>query len=197
MTRQELSKFIRAHKADEEVFEIEKPKIVKKKKDNRERAKGNIEEGKRLLKETDLSVPKIAEMTGCTVANLYYHSRKIRGKKKPAMVKEKPKKTTEKKIVEQPKETVSEQPKMILHQNILNKMHEVYQSKNKDYGDSFGKQFSEYGIISSAIRIEDKFQRFKNLIKNEANVKDETIEDTLLDMANYCVMTLIELEKEV
>jgi len=80
-----------------------------------------------------------------------------------------------------------------LHKNICNYLTETYESKNKDYGDSFSKQFQEYGLISSAIRLEDKLSRFKNLIKNEAQVKDESIEDTLLDMANYAILTVMEL----
>lgn len=82
------------------------------------------------------------------------------------------------------------------HQVICRKLNDIYKRKNADYGDSFGQQFAEYGITSSAIRIEDKFRRFKNLIKQQAQVKDEKIEDTLLDMANYCIMTVIELQEE-
>jgi len=82
-----------------------------------------------------------------------------------------------------------------LHKNICNYLTETYESKNKDYGDSFSKQFQEYGLISSAIRLEDKLSRFKNLIKNEAQVKDESIEDTLLDMANYAILTVMELRE--
>ena len=36
--------------------------------------------------------------------------------------------------------------------------------------------------------------RFKQLIKQEAEVKDESIIDTLMDLANYSIMTIIELE---
>lgn len=82
-----------------------------------------------------------------------------------------------------------------LHKNICNYLTETYESKNEDYGDSFSKQFQEYGLISSAIRLEDKLSRFKNLIKNEAQVKDESIEDTLLDMANYAILTVMELRE--
>lgn len=32
--------------------------------------------------------------------------------------------------------------------------------------------------------------------KKEQKVEDESIIDTLLDMANYCIMTVIELENE-
>ena len=34
-------------------------------------------------------------------------------------------------------------------------------------------------------------------VSHDAQVKDEKIEDTLLDMANYAIMTLIELGYEV
>jgi len=47
-----------------------------------------------------------------------------------------------------------------LHKNICNYLTETYESKNKDYGDSFSKQFQEYGLISSAIRLEAKLSRF-------------------------------------
>lgn len=79
------------------------------------------------------------------------------------------------------------------HQQICNKLNEVYRQKNADYGDSFGKQFAEYGELSAAIRLEDKLNRFKQLIKNTAQVKDESKIDTLLDLANYAIMTAIEL----
>ena len=43
---------------------------------------------------------------------------------------------------------------------------------------------------AAAIRLSDKLNRFKSLIKSEAQVKDESIEDTLLDMAAYAIMTV-------
>lgn len=82
------------------------------------------------------------------------------------------------------------------HFKICKKLNDTYRRKNLDYGNSFSKQFKEYGITSSAIRIEDKFLRFKNLLKNEAQVKDETIEDTLLDLANYAIMTVMEMKNQ-
>lgn len=83
--------------------------------------------------------------------------------------------------------------KTYTHLSICEELNDVYKRKNADYGDSFGQQYAEFGIISSAIRLEDKMKRFKQLIKNEAQVKDESIEDTLLDLANYAIMTVIEL----
>lgn len=82
------------------------------------------------------------------------------------------------------------------HKQICQQLNEIYVAKNKDYGDSFSKQFQEYGITSSAIRLEDKFLRFKNLIHNQAEVKNESVEDTLIDLANYAIMTVMELRGE-
>jgi glutaredoxin 2 len=82
------------------------------------------------------------------------------------------------------------------HLFICQSLNDVYVKKNADYGDSFGEQFREYGEISAAIRLEDKLKRFKQLIKNPAQVKDESKIDTLLDMANYAIMTVIELQEK-
>jgi hypothetical protein len=81
-----------------------------------------------------------------------------------------------------------------LHREICERLNKIYTAKNKDYGDSFGEGFQEYGLTMSAIRLDDKLHRFKQLIKQEAEVKDESIIDTLMDLANYSIMTIIELE---
>lgn len=61
------------------------------------------------------------------------------------------------------------------HQTICDRLNRIYRRKNHDYGDSFSKQFEEYGLTSSVIRLEDKFLRLKQLSKNKAQVKDESI----------------------
>ena len=83
-----------------------------------------------------------------------------------------------------------------LHRKILNEIHDTYKRKNADYGNSFGEQFNEYGLLSAVIRLDDKMRRLKQLLKNEAQVKDESIRDTLLDLANYAIMTIMELDKK-
>ena len=86
------------------------------------------------------------------------------------------------------------------HRELCEFLNNVYVAKNKDYGDSFGSMFEELGIISAVTRIGDKYNRLKNLATKSAEeraVKDESIKDTLLDMANYCIMTVIELDKTV
>lgn len=53
--------------------------------------------------------------------------------------------------------------------------------------------------VRAAGNIADKFNRVKNLAKlppDRQRVKSESITDTLLDMANYCIMTVIEIENQ-
>ena len=84
------------------------------------------------------------------------------------------------------------------HSEITKQLNEIYIAKNTDYGDAFGDTFKKLGIISAVTRIADKTNRLMSLsAKTEAerNVKDETIKDTLMDLANYAIMTLIEVEE--
>ena len=47
------------------------------------------------------------------------------------------------------------------------------------------------------IRLSDKLNRFKMLSKGrDALVNDESIRDTLVDLANYAIMTIMEIEGE-
>ena len=81
------------------------------------------------------------------------------------------------------------------HDSICEELNEIYARKNHDYGDSFGKGYAEYGMVMAVIRLEDKLNRLKSLIKAESLVKDESINDTLMDLANYAIMTVIERER--
>lgn len=89
--------------------------------------------------------------------------------------------------------------KIELHQQILNNMHELYIKKNHDYGDSVHDTYLKYGLTSFLVRIEDKLNRVRTLSKDnvkisDIKVKDEKIEDTLLDLANYSILALMELK---
>lgn len=81
------------------------------------------------------------------------------------------------------------------HEELCEKIHEIYKAKNMAYGDSFGRSINDWGISAAAVRISDKVNRFFNLAKNpNVDSGDEAITDTLLDLANYALMTTIELE---
>lgn len=85
------------------------------------------------------------------------------------------------------------------HKELLANLHKTYIQKNKDYGNSFGDMFQELGCITALTRIGDKYNRLKSLMKKsdaQRQVKDESIKDTLLDMANYAIMTIIEIEAQ-
>lgn len=80
---------------------------------------------------------------------------------------------------------------------ITESMANTYERKNVDYGDSFGESFEEFGLISSVVRMNDKMNRLKSFVNNgDYQVKDESVKDTLLDLANYCIMTVIELNNQ-
>lgn len=85
------------------------------------------------------------------------------------------------------------------HQEICDDIHSLYIRKNAAYGDSFHKLYEDLGIISAVTQITHKYNRLKNLAKEmQAGhlVKtDESIQDTLLDMANYCILTALEIER--
>ena len=79
------------------------------------------------------------------------------------------------------------------HKDLCDNLHQTYLAKNKDYGNAFSEQIQEYGQVVSLIRIEEKFKRFKQLVLTEKQeVKDEKAFDTLLDMANYCLLSAME-----
>lgn len=75
---------------------------------------------------------------------------------------------------------------------------DTYRQKNADYGNAFEKSMDEDGILVAKIRIGDKIRRIQSLIHKggEGQVKDERLEDTYLDLANYCVMTILWIRKQ-
>ena len=75
-------------------------------------------------------------------------------------------------------------------------MTQTYDRKNTDYGDSFSRSVQRYGKIAALTRMSDKWNRLENLmLSNDAKVKDESVIDTLIDLASYALMTVMELKK--
>lgn len=86
-------------------------------------------------------------------------------------------------------------PKILRHAEICKEINRLYEQKNHDYGDSFHQTFVEEGMAMARIRLGDKFSRFKPLSRGcEQKVNDESIRDTLIDLANYAIMTVLEME---
>ena len=83
------------------------------------------------------------------------------------------------------------------HQEICDELNALYAKKNHDYGDSFHLSFVEEGMAMARIRLGDKLNRFKTLSRTtQQEVNDESIRDTLIDLANYAIMTILEMENE-
>ena len=84
-----------------------------------------------------------------------------------------------------------------IHDDICDLIKDTYASKHHDYGPSFEKTFYEYGWKAPLVRMEDKMSRLKSLFeKGDENrkVKDESIKDTVIDLANYSIMLATELQ---
>lgn len=78
-------------------------------------------------------------------------------------------------------------------------MSEITRKKNADYTGNGGDAFNNFtrvevlGIASTEqgflTRMNDKFSRIISFMQNgELQVKDESVDDTLLDLANYCLL---------
>lgn len=81
------------------------------------------------------------------------------------------------------------------HGELCMELNRLYAKKNADYGDSFHQTFVEEGMAMSRIRLSDKLNRFKKLSRGgDQKVSDESIRDTLMDLANYAIMTVLEME---
>lgn len=81
------------------------------------------------------------------------------------------------------------------HKEFCDYLNNLYIEKNHDYGDSVHDTFIKYGLTSFLVRMEDKLNRARTLNQKDAKVNDEKITDTLLDLANYAIISVIELEK--
>ena len=84
---------------------------------------------------------------------------------------------------------------MKTHSDICTELTRVYTAKNQDYDDSFHKSYLKYGMVMALIRLTDKLNRLEKLSESKTqSVKDESIRDTLMDLANYAIMTVMELD---
>ena len=89
------------------------------------------------------------------------------------------------------------QEKVNLFEDVTVVLRNLYDAKNRDYGDSFGQSFRKWGLPMSCIRLGDKLNRLESFAqKKDMRVNDESVEDTLMDLANYAIMTLVELTLE-
>lgn len=81
-------------------------------------------------------------------------------------------------------------PFMEEYEKIVTETMELCIKKNKDYGSSVQDTYERFGDVSYLVRITDKYNRICSLLDKKAEVKDESIDDTIRDMANYCFLWL-------
>ena len=102
------------------------------------------------------------------------------------------------KMAAMPKDLETFSVKFCLHKDFCDTLNIIYRQKNHDYGDSFAKVRS---VVPNSIlvRLMDKLERLKTLLGKgeQAQVIDESIDDTLMDMASYCIMELVERRLEL
>ena len=92
---------------------------------------------------------------------------------------------------------VTKEEQQKAHKELLDYIENLYVTKNNAYGNSFSRLYEEVGILSAATSIGHKYHRFINLAKNgEENFSYEGIRDTLIDMSNYCLLAVMELDKQ-
>lgn len=69
---------------------------------------------------------------------------------------------------------------------------ELFDKKNKDYGDAF----ANYGTIGVLVRLGDKISRLQSIEKNSITmVNDEKMRDTLIDLHNYAAMAIMLIDE--
>lgn len=86
--------------------------------------------------------------------------------------------------------------KPVQFSDILKEMQELYLKKNHDYGNSFSETIQEFGFTPAIARINDKLKRVKQVVKGESMQVKESMRDNLIDIANYCILTIIELDNQ-
>jgi hypothetical protein len=81
---------------------------------------------------------------------------------------------------------------------ILERMAAIHQAKNADYGNSYELSARLLGrpVVEGLLhRMSDKLARACKLAQGQAaQVQDEAMADTLLDLANYSVLAILALE---
>lgn len=86
--------------------------------------------------------------------------------------------------------------KIAEHGRICEFIKDLYKTKNADYGDSMHPLFQEYGLTAFLVLFGTKIQRIKTLMTKDSKATYESLEDSLLDLANYALIAVTELRAE-
>lgn len=79
-------------------------------------------------------------------------------------------------------------------QTIQSEALNLFQKKNKDYGDAF----ANFGTIGVLVRLSDKISRAVSISNSSLTlVNDESLRDTLIDLHNYAAMAIMLMDEEI
>ncbi len=91
--------------------------------------------------------------------------------------------------------TTPKMDRLGIYQYLLNNLEETYKAKNNDYGNSFADTYEKFGCVSFLVRITDEYNKLLTLCDpNIPEQRVKKIDDTILDLANYCLLWLVERE---
>jgi NTP pyrophosphatase (non-canonical NTP hydrolase) len=84
-----------------------------------------------------------------------------------------------------------------MFRDITERMSAIFADKRQDYGPTTTETVEKFGPVAMLVRMYDKMGRLDNLlVKGNVNHVGEKVQDTLLDLANYAIITIIELHKQ-
>ncbi len=79
-------------------------------------------------------------------------------------------------------------------EEITSKIADTLKRKNHDYGNSFSMLYKRIGMDYAYGHMAEKLERIWTLMHNDAQV-EESINDSLLDLAGYAILTLAHRTK--
>lgn len=90
------------------------------------------------------------------------------------------------------------QEKPTTFREIVESMAKLQEAKEHDYKDTFNQTIDRHGYVAALTRMYDKYGRAENLLLNsdEKKINEESVEDTLIDLACYSIMLVIRLRKD-
>lgn len=87
-----------------------------------------------------------------------------------------------------------------LYYELVERIQEIHSKKNSDYAKdsdplSNFRRAEAFGVPAwkgALIRLSDKYSRIEELASGKAaQVSDESLDDTLMDLANYALLTIV------
>lgn len=89
-----------------------------------------------------------------------------------------------------------ENEKLLEVERLLNKLQKTFKQKNAAYGNSFEECYKMFGESYSAAHLYEKVMRYVTLTeKPDLDTAGESKMDSLMDLANYALMTMAELKR--